>query len=729
MGAYSWQVKGVVFAVALFAVTLRGAAARSDALTSSSVRTLVAVPGTIEAFAQDGNHVAWAKTAECGRNVGLRTLSSGKTTYLDGRNGPMCKLTEFAGGLQPEMALAGTRALWAYVDVSLSHYNFTLFTGAPGQGSERRLDQMSIEGGQEDEGGAFHPVPVGGHRRTLVYADINTEAGTPSGVYRVMGTSAHNIVGTRRAFTVAVSGSRFALARSVPAGCACNWNATWSPDGRQIAFVSGRGEGGTKYEGLQLFVMNADGSGLHRVMADVQQFAWAPDGSSFAIREGDDASNRLALVRSDGSGVREIAPAASFAWSPDARRVAYVSPDGHLFVVSTSGGAPVPLGDASQNDPLDWSPDSTAIAYTRFFGEVGHVYVSTANGGAASDLGVGAWAAWSPDGSAIAFLRSDDGIYVMAANGAGAHRVASVANAMPEWSPDGTWISYQTIDGLWLVRRDASGQRELVAREVGAMEWSPDSRAIAYTDAEGAQSITIVDTSSGETTLESRACAGIPDWSPDATRVTCEAPTNSGLGGEIAVLDASTGGVTPLTHTTAAPARAIVETRSASGKLLSSFDAPAGLRGIAFGGSRLALAIGSTIEIRDTRGKRFRSVKAAAPNGGELSMAGRWVVFQSRRTAWLLDAITGRTNVLAQPKTGTFITGLSIDGRRIAWAESGTRSSRIRAVFVPPRLVKPQTALQRTRSRRGSSAQRPLRRGRCFGRLSPTSRDFRRSRD
>jgi hypothetical protein len=77
---------------------------------------------------------------------------------------------------------------------------------------------MSIEGGLEDEADAYRPVPVAGHGRTLVYADINTEESTPSGVYQVLGKRIQHVEGTQRAFSIAVAGSRFALARAVPGG-------------------------------------------------------------------------------------------------------------------------------------------------------------------------------------------------------------------------------------------------------------------------------------------------------------------------------------------------------------------------------------------------------------------------------------------------------------------------------------------------------------------------------
>jgi hypothetical protein len=132
----------------------------------------------------------------------------------------------------------------------------------------------------------------------------------------------------------------------------------------------------------------------------------------------------------------------------------------------------------------------------------------------------------------------------------------------------------------------------------------------------------------------------------------------------------------------------VVETRGAASELQSSFDAPSGLRGIGWDGSHFGLVIGrsetrSTIEITSPSGEVLRSVTVPRPNSDFVSMSGRWLVFQPRRTGWLLDTVNGKARALAQPKGRTFIVGLSIDGRRVAWAESGARSSRIRSIVLP----------------------------------------------
>jgi len=89
----------------------------------------------------------------------------------------------------------------------------------------------------------------------------------------------------------------------------------WSPDGRWIAFYSSRGRRDA-YHGL--YVMRADGSGVHRLARGPGELpAWSPDGR-FVVYA---ALHGLAIVRASGERVATLELAvptgANFAsWAP-----------------------------------------------------------------------------------------------------------------------------------------------------------------------------------------------------------------------------------------------------------------------------------------------------------------------------------------------------------------------------------------------------------------------------
>ncbi len=111
-----------------------------------------------------------------------------------------------------------------------------------------------------------------------------------------------------------------------------------------------------------------------------------------------------------------------------------------------------------------------------------------------SDGAVAAAPAISPDGAQIAFtVRSERvGLYLMASDGTGAHRIADSLDVRdaPSWSPDGKWIAVVASEGqaipLFKVPVDGGPPVRLAEGITSDPLWSPDGRLILYSEGQAA---------------------------------------------------------------------------------------------------------------------------------------------------------------------------------------------------------------------------------------------------
>jgi Tol biopolymer transport system component len=111
-----------------------------------------------------------------------------------------------------------------------------------------------------------------------------------------------------------------------------------------------------------------------------------------------------------------------------------------------------------------------------------------------SDGAVAAAPAISPDGAQIAFaVRSERvGLYLMAADGTGAHRIAESLDVRdaPSWSSDGKWIAVVASEGqaipLFKVPVDGGPPVRLAEGITSDPLWSPDGRFILYSEGQAA---------------------------------------------------------------------------------------------------------------------------------------------------------------------------------------------------------------------------------------------------
>ena len=141
------------------------------------------------------------------------------------------------------------------------------------------------------------------------------------------------------------------LPRNVPLAGA------WSPDGQRIAAaqVAHSPMESRDPAKLGLWVMNADGSNARQVArnATAREPAWSPDGRRIAFRRYDRqprvvpgrvvrsaGPSDLFVVNADGSGLRRLTRNAEnvrwFAWSPDGRTIAYLR-NREVYTVKADG--------------------------------------------------------------------------------------------------------------------------------------------------------------------------------------------------------------------------------------------------------------------------------------------------------------------------------------------------------------------------------------------------------
>lgn len=192
-------------------------------------------------------------------------------------------------------------------------------------------------------------------------------------------------------------------------------------------------------------------------------------------------------------------------WMPDSASIVFsrVGANGtpHLWRQRLNRTTAVPLFDRDRAWRPRISPDGSRVVFTAWE----HVKVLNLSTGRVTNVGEVTGldstreASWSPNGRRLVFSGSDGGqrrLYTSSADGTGLAQISDIDDASPhgpEWSPDGTTISFVTYvqntdtPVVKLVDADGSNKRVLAT---GAMEasWSPDSsRLVVKTFAGGSQ--------------------------------------------------------------------------------------------------------------------------------------------------------------------------------------------------------------------------------------------------
>jgi hypothetical protein len=159
--------------------------------------------------------------------------------------------------------------------------------------------------------------------------------------------------------------------------------------------------------------------------------------------------------------------------------------------------------------------------------------------------------------------------------------------------------------------------------------------------------------------------------------------------GPAAHLAAASGriGLVPATGEGGAAVNARVEVRNArTGELLASFVPAGHVREIAL--SRTAAVVLVAKENGHLRIERYAirtgnrlGATSVSPRASELDISGGRIVYRTPRAIRLVNAVTGHTKLLRRIPAGAF--GVSIEGRRVAWAVNAERRGRILAFMLP----------------------------------------------
>ena len=327
---------------------------------------------------------------------------------------------------------------------------------------------------------------------------------------------------------------------------------TWSPDGRYVAFIDIKSQGGATDSQLVAAPVDGGGSQVLHKSGTAQPFYlyWSPDSRQLAFLEGTGPSLALRLAALGQGEAPALANGSPFyfVWSPDSRRLAFhvgglrndLSPDARvgLFEPGGSESGPVDEPPALFLAP-DWSPDGASIIYARRNNSGSELVAADANGvngRALLPFNGGVSFAWSPTGRQIAYILSE--------------------------TPELEGLGQIAYGKLGVINPDGSGQRTLTSEDALSFFWSPDGTKLAYIALATEQNtparlkLAVVDTATGETRTRAlfTPAAGFVSfipyfdqylrsvrmWSPDGTSLVYTALDPDGKAG-LYVVDAANG--------------------------------------------------------------------------------------------------------------------------------------------------------------------------------------------
>ncbi len=296
-----------------------------------------------------------------------------------------------------------------------------------------------------------------------------------------------------------------------------NQTPIWSPDGREVYFISNR------HGPLDIYRVPASGGEPSRLTTGlgVYGISLSADGAELAY-----------------SVLRDVGNVWSLPAGPEPVHFRDAVP-------VTTGTLPV--------DAFSVSRDGVWLLYSADLSGNGDLYRMPAAGGAVERLTTNPGGDFAPDLSPgsrpeLAFHSWRGGtrdIYVMPLDGGPLQTVAASAReeVMARWSPDASAIVFAYFDqvgGLGLVRRRPDGTWSppvLRLANGGYPSWSPDGRLLTYTTDRDGGSLMVIPVDSGppraviDASRPGMPTAGMAFFSPDGSDIFFMSPGNGGVSG------------------------------------------------------------------------------------------------------------------------------------------------------------------------------------------------------
>ncbi|HMI46510.1 MAG TPA: hypothetical protein VK491_10130, partial [Gemmatimonadaceae bacterium] len=294
-----------------------------------------------------------------------------------------------------------------------------------------------------------------------------------------------------------------------------------SPDGKQVAYVVSRIDRARNKRVPSIWIASTDGDGAPRELVGEAWTPgaprWSPDGRTIAF-----SSGRVSVDSAGTTGKQEPAPGKSQLWvapfsGGTPRRVTNIgngvsscswSPTGDRFVclVRTGPSDSVNTGP-NRSDVRHYSHISYKFNDSGWFDDKrSHLWVIDATTGSARQITSGDdWndtdPQWSPDGTRIAFVSDRSGkeydesrirdVWTVPAIGGALTKVSTAPgrNTSPEWSPDGRTIAYLNSEDedaapIVLLAPAAGGSFRRAAAGLDMdptnLQWGDDGRALYF---------------------------------------------------------------------------------------------------------------------------------------------------------------------------------------------------------------------------------------------------------